>query len=70
MSVILAAIFSTVCFGVAINGFISLGDVTDPVQRADGLGFAGFWAFLGAVGVAFGILGIWMVKTHKDGDDA
>lgn len=70
MSVVLAAIFAAVCFGVAITGFGSLGDIADPAQRADGLGFAWFWTFLGVVGVAFGMLGVWIVKTHRDGDDA
>jgi len=70
MSVILAAILATICFGVAITGFSSLGDIADPVQRADGRGFAWFWTFLGAVSVAFGILGMWIVKTHKDGEMA
>lgn len=70
MSVVLAAIFATVCFGVAITGFSSLGDIAEPAQRADGLGFAWFWTFLGVVGVAFGILGVWIVKTHRDGGDA
>ena len=70
MSVVLAAIFAAVCFGVAITGFSSLGDIADPAQRADGLGFAWFWTFLGVVGVAFGMLGVWIVKTHREGDDA
>lgn len=70
MSVVLAAIFASVCFGVAITGFSSLGDIADPAQRADGLGFAWFWTFLGVVGVAFGVLGVWIVKTHKDSEDA
>lgn len=70
MSVVLAAIFAAVCFGVAITGFSSLGDIVDPAQRADGLGFAWFWTFLGVVGVAFGMLGVWIVKTHMDSDDA
>jgi hypothetical protein len=68
MSVILAAIFAAVCFTVAITGFSSLGDIADPVQRADGQGFAWFWTFLGVVAVVFGALGIWIVKTHKDGE--
>jgi len=69
MSVILSAILTTICFGVAISGFSSLGDIADPVQRADGSGFAWFWTFLGAVSLAFGVLGMWIVKTHKDGRD-
>jgi hypothetical protein len=68
MSVIVAAIFAAVCFGVAITGFSSLGDLADPVQQADARGFAWFWAFLGSVGVVFGALGIWIVKTHREED--
>ena len=70
MSIALAAVFAAVCFGVAITGFTSLGDIADPAQRADGLGFAWFWTFLGMVAVVFGAIGVWMVKTHKDTEDA
>ena len=66
MSIIFASIFAVICFGVAINGFSSLGELTDPVQKSDALGFAWFWAFLGAIGVAFGALGYWIVKTGKE----
>ena len=66
MSIIMASIFALVCFGVAINGFSSLGELTDPAQKSDALGFAWFWAFLGAIGVAFGALGYWIVKTGKE----
>ena len=69
MSIIMAAIFSAVCFGVAVTGFSSMGDITDPVQLSDAKGFALFWAFLGMVGVVFGALGVWIVRTHKDSDD-
>ena len=65
LSIILAAVFATICFGVAITGFASLGDIADPVQRADALGFAWFWTFLGAIAVVFGALGVWIVRTHK-----
>ncbi|HET7526163.1 MAG TPA: hypothetical protein VFK10_09505 [Burkholderiaceae bacterium] len=68
MSVIIAAIFALVCFGVAISGFASLGDIADAQQLADAKGFAWFWAFLGAVGVLFGVIGVWLVKTSSHGD--
>jgi hypothetical protein len=68
MSIVIAAIFAGVCFSVAITGFVSSGDIADPVQRADGYGFAWFWAFLGAVGVVFGALGVWIVKTQPEGE--
>ena len=66
MSVIFAAIFAAVCFGVAITGFISSGDIQDPVQRSDGMGFAWFWAFLGSIAVVFGAIGVWIARTHKE----
>ena len=66
MSVVMAAIFAVVCFGVAITGFTSIGGIEDPVQRADGLGFAWFWTFLGGVAVVFGALSVWIIRTHKE----
>ena len=70
MSMVMAAIFATVCFGVAITGFTSIGDITDPVQKYDALGFAWFWAFLGATGVIFGAMGYWILRRHKEQEDA
>ena len=66
MSIIFAAIFAGVCFSVAITGFVSSGEIADPVQRADGYGFAWFWTFLGAIGVVFGALSVWILKTQKE----
>ncbi len=63
-------IFAAICFGVAITGFNSLGDIADPAQRADGEGFTWFWAFLGAVAAVFALLGTWILKTHKESNDA
>jgi hypothetical protein len=68
MSVVIAAIFALVCFSVAITGFVSSGSIEDPVQRGDGYGFAWFWTFLGTIGVAFGALSVWILKTQKDED--
>ena len=68
MSIIFSAIFSVVCFGVAVTGYSSMGEITDPVQLSDAKGFAMFWAFLGTVGLVFGALGVWIVRTHKESD--
>ena len=68
MTIVIAAIFAVVCFGVAITGFSSIGEMADPVQRADAKGFAWFWAFLGMVGVVFGALSIWIIRTQKTDD--
>ena len=67
-TMIIAAIFAVVCFGVAITGFTALADIMDPTQAADARGFAWFWAFLGSVATAFGLGAWWMVHTHKDDD--
>lgn len=67
-SVIIAAVFAVMCFGVAITGFNALGSITDPAQLADAKGFAWFWVFLGGVAVVFGAVGIWLVKTEKEED--
>jgi len=69
LAVIMCAIFAAMCFGVAITGFTSLGDITDPVKRADGYGFAWFWTFLGFVAVLFGFLSAWIMRAPKDGEN-
>ena len=69
LSMILSAVFALICFGVAITGFSSLGDIADPAQRDDGRGFAWFWTFLGVVATFCGALGWWILRTHK-GDES
>ncbi|HTP74102.1 MAG TPA: hypothetical protein VML58_17970 [Burkholderiaceae bacterium] len=66
LSVIIAAIFAAVCFGVAITGFSSLGGISDPTQLDDAKGFAWFWAFLGGIGVVFGAVGLWLLRSEAD----
>ena len=69
MTVVMAAIFAVVFFGVAIFGYHATGEMTDPAQIADARGFAMFWAFLGFVAVVMCAVSVWMVRTHKDGED-
>lgn len=66
MALVVSVIFALACFGVAIKGFMAIGDMTDAKQAADSWGFAWFWAFLGAIGAIFGGVSWWMVRTHKD----
>ena len=65
-SIIIAAIFATLCFGVAITGFNALGGISDPIQLSDAKGFAWFWVFLGCVAIVFGAVGVWLVRTEKE----
>jgi hypothetical protein len=66
IATLLSAIFAVICFSVAIEGYTSLGDISDPVQLDDAKGFAGFWAFLGGVALVFGVLSWWIVRTGKE----
>jgi len=70
MSVVMAVIFALAAFAVAITGYNSIGDMTDPVQIADARGFAMFWAFLGFIAVMMGAVSWWIMRTHKNEDGA
>jgi len=69
MNIVIAAIFAIVCYGVAIKGFTSIGEMTDAVQISDAKGFAFFWAFLGTVAAALGAASLWIVRTQHGDDD-
>jgi hypothetical protein len=63
-----SAIFAVMCFGVALTGFTSLGEISDPVQLSDAKGFAWFWAFLASVGVVFGAVS-WRIARNASESD-
>lgn len=65
-SMVIAAVFSSVCFAVAMKGFMALDEITDPAQLSDAKGFAMFWAFLGTVGLLTGIGSFVMMRSEKD----
>jgi hypothetical protein len=69
-TMIFAAIFAVICFGFAISGFASLGDITDPAQAADARGFAWFWTFLASVAIGFSLLSWWITRTQSKDEDA
>jgi NADH:ubiquinone oxidoreductase subunit 6 (subunit J) len=69
-TVYIGAVFALVCLGVAVNGFLSLDDIADAAQRSDALGFASFWAFLGAVGAGLGVLAWWITRGDDDQPEA
>ena len=70
MTMIFGAIFAIGCLAVAIQGFLALGDITDPTQAADAKGFAFFWTFLGGVAAVFMLLAWRLERTKKDDKDA
>ena len=69
-TMVVAAIFAAICLGVAVTGFFSLSDITDPAEVADAWGFAWFWTFLGSIGIGLGLLGWWMTRSHMEDEDA
>ena len=63
-TMVAGAIFAIICFAVAVNGFMSMGDITDAKVAADARGFAWFWAFLGAVALTFSVVSWWMARNE------
>lgn len=66
MALVVSILFALVCFGVAVKGFLSMGDIADAKTLSDARGFALFWAFLGTVGAVFAGISWWMIRTHKE----
>jgi hypothetical protein len=69
-TMILAGVFAVICLGVAISGFTALGDIADPTEASDAMGFAWFWAFLASMAAALGLLAWWMARAQSESDDA
>ena len=67
---VVAAIFAAICLSVAITGFTSLGNLTDPAELADAKGFAWFWTFLASVAIGLGLLALWLTCRQKRDEDA
>jgi hypothetical protein len=65
MTMVIGAIFAVICFGVAVQGFMALGEIADPKAASDTQGFSWFWAFLGAVGATFSGVSWWIARTEK-----
>lgn len=61
-----AAPFALVCLGFAVNGFLSLGELTDPVQVSDARGYIGFWMFLAVIAIVSGALSWWLMSSQKN----
>jgi len=70
MTVVIAAFFALICYGIAITGFSAIGDMADQAQIADAKGFAWFWVFLGTVAVVLGAVSVWIIRTQQSGEDA
>ena len=69
-TMVIAALFAAICLSVAITGFTSLGDLTDPAEVADAKGFAWFWTFLASVAIVLGLLAWWVARSHREDEDA
>jgi len=63
-----AAPFALICLGFAVNGFLSLGEITDPEQIADARGYIGFWMFLAVIAIVSGALSWWLMSTQQQNE--
>jgi hypothetical protein len=66
LTVLVSVVFALGCFGIAINGLLSLGEITDPAQMGDARGYIGFWTFLGAIASALGGAAWWIIRSGID----
>jgi hypothetical protein len=66
LTMITCGAFAVLCLCFAINGFMSLGGITDPEQLSDARGFAWFWTFLASVAIVFGLLSWWIMRTGRE----
>ena len=60
-----AAPFALICLGFAINGFLSMGELTDPQLISDARGYIGFWLFLAVVAIISGALSWWLMSMQE-----
>ena len=60
-----AAPFALICLGFAINGFLSLGEITEAEQLADAKGYIWFWMFLASIAIISGVLSWWLRSNQK-----
>lgn len=61
-------VFALVCLYVAWSGFSSVDAMADAQAQSDARGFAWFWLFLGAVGVAAGVASWWIIRNDPEDD--
>jgi L-lactate permease len=61
-----SVVFTLVCLYVGFSGLSQLDAIADQAARRDGRGFALFWIFLGAIGIACAIASWWLARR----DDA
>jgi hypothetical protein len=66
MAMWMCAIFAIVALGAAVTAFSGIATITDAAERDAATGYAWFWAFLGVIAAAFGVLS-WMITRGKLG---
>jgi hypothetical protein len=64
----MCAAFALVAYGAAYTAFSGLQTLTDTAERDIASGYGWFWAFLGVVATAFGVLS-WLMKEGKLGQE-
>ena len=56
--------FALVCLYVGFSGLSQIDVIGDADARSDGRGFAFFWLFLGAIGVACALASWWIIRRE------
>jgi len=61
MTVVAGTLFALVCYAVALQGLLTLGELQGD-QLSDAKGFAAFWGFLGSVCAGLAALAWWLSR--------
>ena len=59
-----SVVFALVCLYVGFSGLSQIDALADAAARSDGRGFALFWLFLGAIGVACALASWWIIRRE------
>ena len=61
-------LFAALCLAYAWFGFSSIDATMSDESREVSRGYAWFWTFLGAIGLALASLARWLLREPKDGE--
>ena len=70
LSAFFSIVFAIVCLWFAVDGFISLADITDPELASGARDFAWFWTFLAVVGVVLAVVSWKVAKSQMEDTNA
>jgi len=63
-------VFASTCLWFAVDAFVSLADIIDPVEASGATEIAWFWSFLAVVGVVLALVSWRIAQRQMEDKDA